>query len=512
MKSSAQLTDKSQNIAAQLAQFNVDILAQATHYEEELERKDKEHELALKDKESLIEQLKEALILAHNQRFAARSEKARSQQVQFELFNEAEAQVLQTYVDADEPIDTDELDDDEGFITVPEHQRRKGGRKPLPADLPRIDVIHDVAEEDKICPHDGHALTPIADKISEQLDIVPMKIKVIRHVRKQYACPCCEGMIKTATKPPQAIEKSMASAGLLAYIATAKYADALPLYRQSNILSRFGIDLDRTTMANWMIKCGKLAQPLINRLEERLLSQSYVHMDESPVQVLKEPGKTAQSKSYMWVRSAGPPGHKTILFDYDASRSGSVPQRLLADYTGALMVDGYEGYTAVCQQQSLTRLGCWAHAWRKFVEANKAQGKNKKSPQAEYAIKLIGKLYILERQLEQQRDEHPDQAAFEAMRYEQRQQRGQEIIDKLKAWLDDLIPKVAPKTALGKALHYLNNQWPRLIRYLDDGHYPIDNNRVENAIRPFAIGRKNSYDICQLFNKIIPRMTFCHSR
>jgi transposase len=162
--------------------------------------------------------------------------------------------------------------------------------------LPRVEVVHDLSDEEKICPRDGHELKFISDKISEQLDIVPMKIQVIRNIRKQYACPCCQGkgdsLIKTAAKPKQAIEKSQASAGLLGYIATAKYADSLPLYRQSVILNRFGIDIDRTNMANWMIKCGQLVQPLINRLEEQLLTQPYIHMDETPVQVLNEAGKS----------------------------------------------------------------------------------------------------------------------------------------------------------------------------------------------------------------------------
>lgn len=296
-------------------------------------------------------------------------------------------------------------------------------------------------------------------------------------------------MIRTADKPKQAIEKSQASAGLLAYIATAKYADSLPLYRQSTILKRFDIELNRTTLANWMIKCGALVQPLINRFEESLLSQPYLHMDETPVQVLNEAGKAAQSKSYMWVRSGGPPGEKVILFDYDPSRSASVPNRLLLDYAGAIMVDGYEGYASVCRSQSLIRLGCWAHARRKFVEANKIGGK-KKNTRASYALKLIAKLYRIENHFKHQPDEM-DEQAFAQYRYEQRQRKAMPVITKLEDWLNQTRPLIAPKTALGKALHYLDSQWLRLIGYLDDGVYPIDNNPVENAIRPFAIGRKN---------------------
>ena len=280
MKSRAQLEQENHQIRQTL-------LAQEALLESELDKQNAKHKVTLEAKDAFIEQLKQALILARNTRFAASSESLRS--LQLELFNEAEQE--------DEPPQVDAEGD---LVTVPRHQRRRGGRKPLPKDLPRLEVIHDLSDEDKVCPHDGHALKFISEKISEQLDIIPMQIQVIRHIRKQYACPCCEGMIKTAAKPKQAIEKSMASAGLLAYIATAKYADSLPLYRQSTILKRFGIELDRTTLSNWMIKCGQLVQPLINRFEDHLLSQPYLHMDETPVQVLNEAGKTAQSKSYMW--------------------------------------------------------------------------------------------------------------------------------------------------------------------------------------------------------------------
>jgi transposase len=467
MQSHAELEQENQQIRQTL-------LAQEADYDAQLEAKDS----ALRSKDRYIEQLQEALVLARNASFASNSETLRT--LQLVLFNEAEQD------QSDVEADTTDVCAEAETVTIPAHQRKRGGRKPLPEDLPRIEVIHDLNDEDKICPHDGHELKFISDKVSEQLDIVPMKIQVIRHIRKQYGCPCCqgkgEGLIKTATRPKQAIEKSQASAGLLAYVATAKYADSLPLYRQSIILNRFGIEINRTKLPNWMIKCGQLVPPLINRLEEGLLAQPNIHMNETPVQVLNEAGKSAQSKSYMWVRSGGPPGNKAILFDYDPSRSSKVPKRLLADYHGSMMVDGYAGYDAVCVEQGITRLGCWAHARRKFVEASKAGGKNKKSPKADYAIKLIAKLYAIEKQVK----DEPTQ-----VRYQRRQHDSKEVISKLRKWLNETRPQVATKLALGKALYYLDHQWSRLVAYLDDGSYPIDNNAVENAIRPFAIGRKN---------------------
>lgn len=428
---------------------------------------------ALRSKDHLIDNLKEALILATYRKFAKASESLRS--LQSELFNEAEF---------DSVLEPEVQDTDDGSVEVPAHTRKRGGRKALPEDLPRVEVIYDLSDEEKVCDN-GHVLKQIGEKTSEQLDIVPMKIQVIRHIRKQYACPCCEGVLKLASKPAQPIEKSQASSGLLAYIAVSKYADSLPLYRQSTILNRFGIDINRTTLANWMIKCGELVQPLINCFEEQLLSQPVIHMDETPVQVLNEQGKPAESKSYMWVRtgsasSAGPPGQRITLFDYDPSRGGAVPRRLLAGYTGALMLDGYEGYAPVCKKQDLTRLGCWVHARRKFVDVSKAS--KKKNGQAAYAIKLIAKLYVIEKT---NKESNAD------LRYQARLEHAVPIIDKLRQWLDETKPKVPPKSTLGKALQYLDNQWSRLIAYLEDGQYPIDNNPVENAIRPFAIGRKN---------------------
>lgn len=199
-------------------------------------------------------------------------------------------------------------------------------------------------------------------------------------------------------KPSDPIPKSNASPGTLAAIGVYKYADGLPLYRQVEILKRIGIDLDRGTMANWMIKGGVLVQPLINLLRDHLLGEAIIHLDETRVQVLKEPGKSAQSQSYMWVQASGSSARApVILFDYDPSRSGGVPKRLLSDYSAAIMADGYEGYDGACRSGGIKRLGCWAHARRKFVEAGKVGAGKGKSAKSDYALKLIGKLYKVER-------------------------------------------------------------------------------------------------------------------
>ena len=417
----------------------------------------------LEEREARIRQLEEIIRTFQRKTFSGTSEQTSA--AQMGLFNEAE--------------ETEATEAPE--VTVKPHTRQRRGRPALPPELPREEVIHDLPETDKVCPHDGTTLEQIGQETSEQLDIVPAQVKVIRHVRLKYACPCCQQHVATAAKPVQPLGKSIAAPGLLAYIATAKYVDALPLYRQVSQFSRLGVELDRTTLANWMVKCGELTQPLINRLTELILEQPVIGMDETTVQVLDEPGKPARSTSYMWVMGAGPPGQRLRVFHYEPTRSGRVPMERLEDFAGAVMVDGYSGYDSACQVHGITRLGCWAHARRKFFDAAKLQPKGK-TGRPDQALAMIGKLYQIEREA---RELEPDE------RHQLRQEKSKPVIDKLQAWLTKTLPRVAPKTKLGEALHYLHKQWPALVRYLDDGRYPIDNNAIENAIRPFAIGRKN---------------------
>ena len=276
----------------------------------------------------------------------------------------------------------------------------------------------------------------------------------------------------------------MASPGLLAPIAVSKYQDALPLYRQEKILQRIGVTIPRSTLANWMIRAGQLIQPVINLLRDHLLAYDIVQMDETTVQVLKEPGKTAQSKSYLWLQRGGPPDEPVILFDYDPSRRQAVPKELLEGFAGYLQVDGYSGYNGVVAEGCLVHVGCMAHARRKFSDAVKGQGKNKASGKAQQGLAWIQKLYRIEKQARTQQLSAADRKAL-------RQKNAKPILDKLRTWLDDSLLRVPPGTLTGKALNYLNNEWPKLIRYLEDGRLEIDNNLAENAIRPFVIGRKN---------------------
>jgi transposase len=321
----------------------------------------------------------------------------------------------------------------------------------------------------------------IGEETSEQLEIVPMQIRVIKHIRKVYGCRGCETAPVTADKPAQLIEKSMASPSVLAMLLTTKYVDGLPLHRFEKVLGRHGIDIPRQTLARWVIQCGEHLQPLLNLMRDRLLESRVIHCDETRVQVMKEPGREPTSQSWMWVQTGGPPDKPVILFDYSTSRAQEVPSRLLEDYQGYLMTDDYAGYNALGARAGIERLGCWAHARRKFVEAQKVQPKGK-TGRADMALNWINKLYGIERDLKEIDDE---------LRYKSRQEQSLPVLAQLHAWLEKTQPQVTAQNALGKAISYLASNWHKLVRYTEAGFLPIDNNPAERAIRPFVIGRKN---------------------
>ena len=417
-------------------------------------------------KRAEVEKLVEMIRLLRRRHFGKSSEKLSREQLG--LFNEPEETTQKNPVESQE---TEEV------VHIPAHDRKKPKRKPIPDNIPRETRIIELPEEERVCPHDGKRMREIGEEVSEKIDVVPMQVKAIRTVRKKYACECEEG-VKTAPVPAQAIPKSLATEGTLSAIATWKYADGLPLYRIEGMFLRHGIEIRRGTLAFWMIRMGELFQPLINLLSEDCISSSYLQMDETKVQVLKENGKRAESLSYMWVRAR--PGLKPIiLFDYDPTRSGDVPVKLLDGFRGHLQVDGYGGYNQITSKEGVTRGGCFAHSRRRFFEASKVV---KKVGLANVGLKFIGKLYKIE---EHCREMSPD------ARYDVRQKQSKPILDDMYRWLCEARPKVPPKMAIGKAVSYALDEWKYLIRYIDDGRYEIDNGFVENAIRPFAIGRKN---------------------
>lgn len=371
-------------------------------------------------------------------------------------------------------------------LAIPTHERKKPGRKALPAELPRVEVIHDLPDNEKYCAQDGTVLTLMGDERAEQLDYVPAKLRVIRHIRLKYACPCCKLGVKLAPAPAQLFPKSNATPGLLAQITTAKYVDATPLHRQEAQFGRLGIELPRATMARWMIQLGDThVVPLINLLNDQLLSSTLIHMDETPVQVLKS-DKAPTAAHWIWVRASGPPGRRIVLFDYEPSRSAQVPKRLLEGFDGVLLTDGYEAYGAAVTAHALTHAGCWAHARRKFEEARKVQVQAGADTRARVALDYIGRLYAIERGVRERK---------EPITAEQhrgiRKTQCEPLLAEFHAWLSAMANQVLPHSALGKAIAYALAQWFRLIVFLDHVEAPLDNNRCENAIRPFVIGRKN---------------------
>ncbi len=407
--------------------------------------------------------------------FDAKSE-ARGSEQQDMFFNEVEMLALAGTPVAEET--TVEVD-------VPAHKRKKRGRKPLDPNLPRTIVRHELPESERICAHDGVALVEIGVEISEQLDIIPQQVRVIQHHRVKYACPCCDQGIKVTPAAARIIPKGLLTESALAWVVTSKYMDALPLYRQAALLGRFGGDLSRNTLAASLIKVGEAVQPVINLLRDHLLDADLVHADETTIQVLKEPGKKAQTKSYLWAQATGS-GPPIRLFGYARGRGATHAETLYAGIKrgAALMSDGYEVYGGVAEANGLSHLGCWAHCRRYFVEAEAVIPKTARSPEqpATQFIAAIAELYAVEARAGKLTPEQ---------RHALRQEHSRLILQKIEAMLLKHLHAVVPGSLLGKALHYLSAQWSKLIRYADNGLWPIDNNLCENAIRPFVVGRRN---------------------
>ncbi len=314
----------------------------------EVEAKQKSLKSEVRNLKNQLHVAIEALRLERVRSYGSKSEKHPDQA---ELFDEADADVHEAHEKPDTPP------------SATKRTRHSGGRKPLPAELPRIEKTYELNEEQRQCPC-GCVLEEIGETVTEQLDIEPATVNVIRHVRKKYACKGCEDTVKTAPKPELLLPKAIASANTMAFLITAKYADGLPLYRLSSILRRYGVDMPRQTLSESVLATAKKLTPLIEYLDKTLQSYPLLHMDETRVQVLNEPGKSAQSQSYMWVRRGGPIDKPVIHFHYDPGRSAAVVETLLADYSGVLMTDGYKPYRQVAAARELTHLCCWAHVRR----------------------------------------------------------------------------------------------------------------------------------------------------
>ena len=360
--------------------------------------------------------------------------------------------------------------------------RDKPKREPLPAHLPRVETRHE--PESCQCAACGAALHLIGEDVTELLDCEPVRFFVQRHIRPKYACRQCE-TITAAPVPAAIIDRGRPAPGLLAQVLIAKYTDHLPLYRQSQIYQRSGVELARSTLAEWVGACGVALAPLVAAMKIELLNLPVLHADETPVAQL-DPGAGKTKRVYMFTYRAAQqvtlggsadPNTDITVFDYCQSRSGEHAKRFLGDYRGALMVDDFSGYKSLFVA-GITELGCWAHARRNFNDLVES----KASTRAHEILVPIAQLYRIETQAKGL--DPPARQAY-------RQQHAVPVVAAIRAWLTELRPHVADGSGLAKAIHYTLRRWSALTRYLDDGRYPIDNNQAENAIRPIVLGRKN---------------------
>jgi transposase len=453
---------------------------------------EKEAVIAEKDKQlseiqNHVQVLEEKVTLLEILHFGPKSEKwTEEDKRQALLFNEAEDAAFEQ---------VDETGDKSGVqkTDVGPYARkthRNQGRKPISADLPREEIVYDIADDEKTCGC-GNELTCIGEDVSERVKIKPAEVKVLREVRKKYACKKCEGTeddrpgVVTAEGKKHLIPGSIADESLLAWSVQEKFEFSLPFYRQSKRLEYLGIPIPRSTLGNHAIKTAEACRPLYELLREHIRSGPLINADETRLQVLKEPERKAQDLSWMWVFAGGPPGKEAVVFQYDPSRSSDVPMKFLAGYTGWLQTDDYAAYHTALKKLAGTgqkilpkHVLCWAHARREFHKV----WESSKSEHARQALDFIRELFALENL----RKDYSEKGFLK-----QRKNRAELIFERFRPWLTKLYEATPPKGALGKALRYILDNWEMLILYVEDSILTPSNNRAENAIRPFVIGRKN---------------------
>ena len=369
-------------------------------------------------------------------------------------------------------------------ISVKSHKRKKAGRRPLSNSIPRVEIRHDLRKDEKTCTC-GHPLHHIGDDSREELEYIPAKIYVEKHIYPKYACKHCANAtpetakVITSPREKRLIPRSFASSGLLAYLIISKFQDHLPLYRLERIFARLGVELSRQTMANWLIHVAMSLRRLLVVMRQDIQQGNIMTADETPFQVLKEPGRTHTQESYMWVFTGHTPERPVVLYRYAQTRAGINARRVTRKFRGHLMSDGFSGYDA-CASEKLTLIACWAHVRRKFKQAYD----DSKSELSAQFLQLIQNLYMLERYL------HRAEADYATV-LEMHTKVSKQFIVEFHGLLIKHQPQVLAKGLLGKAIGYALNNWSRLTIFAEHGHLPIDNNVTENAIRPFAIGRKN---------------------
>lgn len=417
----------------------------------------------LKHRDRAIERLKLQLAKLRRRQFGRSSEHLAGAIEQLELR-------LQALVETEKPATPAPV--------AKSSPKRKPARRPLPNHLPRDVVTH---SPDSHCSDCGGLLKRLGEDVSEVLEYVPARFKVVRHIRPKLACGCCQRIVQ-APAVSRAIDGGLAGPGLLAHVLVSKYADHLPLYRQSAIYGREGVELPRSTLSDWVGQLGRLLDPLGRVLAQHVLGGNTLHADDTPIPVL-EPGlgRTKTGRLWTYVRDERPAGQETpaaVWFRYSPDRKGIHPQQHLKHYQGALHADGYAGFNPLYATGKIHEVACWAHVRRKFYDI--AQSID--SPVATEAIARIAVLYAIEKTI---RGKSPD------ARRAVRQARAGPLLDELKTWLQTKLSEVSAKSVLAQAIGYALSRWTALTRYLDDGTLEIDNNAAERALRTVALGRKN---------------------
>jgi transposase len=421
-------------------------------------------------KQTEIENLKLLVLKLKRMHFGPRSEKLNADIEQLELRLED----LEANQSATEP-----LPPQPATVVINDAASRKPARRSLPAELPRETEI--ITSKHDACPDCGGKLRQMGEDVSETLEYVPARFKVIRTVRPKLSCACCSRIVQEPA-PHRPIERGLAGPGLLAHVLVAKYADHLPLYRQSEIYAREGVELDRSTLADWVGGASRTLRPLIDELKKYVLSAEKLHGDDVPVPVL-EPGngKTKTGRLWTYVRDDRPAGGEAasaVWFAYSPDRKGEHPAAHLKNYRGILQADGYAGFNRLYENGGIFEAACWAHVRRKFHDLFQAH----RSPVAKEALERIAQLYGIEKEI---RGRSP------AERREVRMARSRPLLESMHAWLKATMAKLSRKSDVAMAIHYALERWAALMLFSDDGRVEMDNNAAERALRTVALGRKN---------------------
>ncbi len=444
--------------AEQLREMVTSLMGHVTDKDAQIAR----HQTELRHSQALNAKLTHENALLKRMKFAAQSER----------YNVEQRSLLEDEIEADLAAVAVEIEQLQPPTAAPE-VKQQPKRQPLPANLPRREIRHEPESTTCAC---GCQMKRIGEDVAEKLDYVPGVFTVERHIRGKWACAKCE-TITQAPVEAHVIDKGIPTTGLLAQVLVAKYADHLPLYRQETIFARAGLAIPRSTLAQWVGTCGVRLQPLVDALKTEILSHRVLHADETPVQML-QPGKGATHRAYLWAYAPGVfEDMNAVVYDFCESRAGEHARCFLGDWRGSMVCDDFSGYKAGFAN-GITEAGCLAHARRKFFDLHAAN----KSQIAGFALEQFAKVYDIEREV---KDLNADQ------RQTIRQQHSKPVLDALHQWMTLQRQKLPDSSATARALDYSLRRWTALARFVDDGHLPVDNNWIENQIRPIAIGRNN---------------------